>query len=249
MQVLIVEHNEDLARVWAGFLGRARTVFAPSADLADRIGSTLHLDRIAVRPHEETLAGVELKARQRREGALRIAVIGSIGAHKGYDVVHNLALDARLRQLPIVFTIVGHSAEPRAMEAAGVRETGLYGSDAAALAEIARLDPDLVLLPSIWPETYCYTLSLVLAAGVPPVVFDLGAQAERLRAIGSGHRLDPALAEDPQRLNDALLTLPVEALWAARRPFRAAAYPRSLEDDYGLPGIEPDVPPAVAASG
>ncbi len=231
---IVLPDPAERRRDWAGFLDRARTVFAPSADLADRIGSTLHLDRIAVRPHEETLAGAELKARQRREGPLRVAVIGSIGAHKGYDVVHNLALDARLRQLPIVFTIVGHSAEPRAMEAAGVRETGLYGSNAAALAEIARLDPDLVLLPSIWPETYCYTLSLALAAGVPPVVFDLGAQAERLRASGAGHRFDPALADDPQRLNAALLALPIDALWAVREPFRPAVYPRILEDYYGL---------------
>ncbi|MEH3117815.1 MAG: glycosyltransferase [Methylorubrum populi] len=225
---------EERRRIWAAFLGKARAVFAPSADLAGRIGGVLALDRITLRPHEETLSSVALAPRRRREGPLRVAVIGSIGAHKGYDIVHNLALDARLRQLPIVFTIVGHSAEPRAMEAAGVRETGLYRSDAAALAEIARLDPDLALLPSIWPETYCYTLSLALAAGVPPVVFDLGAQAERLRAIGGGHRLDIGLADEPQALNAALLALPVDALWAVRRPFRPTVYPRILEDYYGL---------------
>lgn len=236
-------------RLWAGFLGGARRVFAPSQDLADRIGPVLSLDDIVLRPHEETLASTEPLPRRRGEGPLRIAVIGSIGPHKGFDIVHNLALDAGLRTLPITFTIVGHSSEPEAMAAAGVRETGSYGSDAAALAEIARLDPDLVLLPSIWPETYCYTLSLALAAGVPPVVFDLGAQAERLRAIGSGHRLDPDLAEDPQQLNDALLALPVEALWATRRPFRAAAYPRILEDYYGLAGTEVAAPPAVVVSG
>ncbi len=235
-------------RVWAGFLGRARTVFAPSSDLAGRIGDTLGLDRFVLRPHEETLPVIEPRPRQRRDGALRVAVIGSISQQKGYDVVHNLALDARLRKLPIGFTIIGHSVEPRPMEAAGAHETGRYGSDAAAMAEIARLDPDLVLCPSISPETYCYTLSLALAAGVPPVVFDLGAQAERLRALGAGHCLDPALAEDPQRLNAALLALPIDALWAARKPFRPTVYPRILADYYGLGEAAPSAhrPPSAA---
>ncbi|MBB2963697.1 glycosyltransferase [Methylobacterium sp. R2-1] len=222
-------------RAWAGFLGRAGTVFAPSADLADRIGPALHLDGIVLRPHEETLTGVEFKSRQRREGPLRVAVIGSIGPQKGFDVIHNIALDAQLRQLPLEITIIGRSADPRAMEAVGVRETGPYRGDDAALTDIARLNPDLVLVPSISPETYCYTLSLALAAGVPPVVFDLGAQAERLSESGQGHRLDPALADDPQRLNAALLALPIDALWAARKPFRPTVYPRILEDYYGLP--------------
>lgn len=232
---IVLPDPAERRRVWAGFLGRARAVFAPSADLAGRIGTVLLLDNIALRPHEETLAGVELKARQRKSGPLRVAVIGSVGVQKGFDVIHNLALDARLRQLPLDITIIGRSADPRAMEAAGVRETGPYRGDAAALTHIARVDPDLVLFPSISPETYCYTLSLALAAGVPPVVFDLGAQAERLRASGEGHRLDPALADDPQRLNAALLALPIDALWAARKPFRPTVYPRILEDYYGLP--------------
>ena len=42
--------------------------------------------------------------------------------------------------------------------------------------------PDLAFLPSIWPETWCFTLSEAWAAGLYAVVFDLGAQAERMRA-------------------------------------------------------------------
>lgn len=244
---ILLPDPAERRRIWAGFLDRARTVIAPSADLACRIGTVLHLDTIVLRPHEETLAGVELKERRRREGPLRIAVLGSIGVQKGFDVIHNLALDARLRHLPLEITIIGRSADPRIMEAAGVRETGPYRGDAAALAHIARLDPDIVLFPSISPETYCYTLSLALAAGVPPVVFDLGAQAERLRASGEGLRLDPALADDPRRLNAALLALPIDALWAARKPFQPTAYLRILEDYYGLPGGLPPVPATASA--
>lgn len=225
-------------RAFAEFLGGARRVYAPSRDLAARIAGALDLPGITLRPHEEALPEAPPRPAERRDGPLRVVVIGSIGVHKGFDVVHDAALDAQLRNLPITYTLVGHSYATKAMEAVGVRETGRYGSDVAALAEIARLDPDLILLPSIWPETYCYTLSLALAAGVPPVVFDLGAQGERLAALGQGVRLDPALVGDPQRLNAALLALPLDALRAAQPPFRPVAYPRILEDYYGLPGAE-----------
>ena len=229
---------DERRRAWADFLGVARRVYAPSRDLAARIAGALDLSGITLRPHEEGLPEAPPRPAARRDGPLRVAVIGSVGVHKGFDVVHDAALDAQLRNLPIHYTLVGHSYATKAMEAVGVRETGRYGSDAAALSELARLDPDLILLPSIWPETYCYTLSLALAAGVPPAVFDLGAQAERLSALGQGFRLDPALVGDPQRLNAALLALPLDALRAAQPPFHPAAYPRILEDYYGLPGTE-----------
>ena len=227
---------DERRRGWADFLGGARRVYAPSRDLAARIENALDLSGIVLRPHEESLPEAPPRPAERRDGPLRVAVIGSIGVHKGFDIVHDAALDAQLRNLPIAYTLVGHSYATRAMEAVGVRETGRYGSDAAALSEIARLDPDLILLPSIWPETYCYTLSLALAAGVPPAVFDLGAQGERLAALGQGVRLDPALVGDPQRLNAALLALPLDRLRAAQPPVRPVTYPRILEDYYGLPG-------------
>jgi hypothetical protein len=46
------------------------------------------------------------------------------------------------------------------------------------------VDPDLILIPSIWPETYCYTLSHALASGRPVAGFDLGAVGTRLRDAG-----------------------------------------------------------------
>ena len=42
------------------------------------------------------------------------------------------------------------------------------------------LQPDLVWFPAQWPETYSYTLSASLQAGLPVVAPDLGAFPERL---------------------------------------------------------------------
>ena len=42
-------------------------------------------------------------------------------------------------------------------------------------------EADLAFLPSIVPETWCFTLSEMWEAGLHVVAFDIGAQAERIR--------------------------------------------------------------------
>jgi hypothetical protein len=69
---------------------------------------------------------------------------------------------------------------------------------------IAQLKPDLAFLPSIWPETWCFTLGEAWAAGLRAVVFELGAQGERMRALGRGMALPLGLPA--QRINDVLLS-------------------------------------------
>jgi len=44
----------------------------------------------------------------------------------------------------------------------------------------------LVIVPSIWPEAHCLVISEAWLAGAAVVAFDLGAQAERIRAHGGG---------------------------------------------------------------
>lgn len=99
------------------------------------------------------------------------------------------------------------------MKAAGVSITGAYASDDEAIAFLQDFQPDLVFISSIWPETYCYTLSIPIALGQPFMVFDIGAQAERAATVPWSVRLDPVLINAPNRLSDALLELDVDTLW------------------------------------
>jgi len=220
----------------AAFYRAADRLLAPSHDTATRIDALFGPLAITVLPHEEALPAPLPPRTPRDAPTRRIGVLGAIGAHKGADVVHALARDARRRGLDLAFTIVGHSDIPEKMAAMGVVETGRYADSAEALALLARHGIDLILIPSIWPETYCYTLSIALVSGLPVAVFDLGAPAERLRAMGMGHRLDPALANDPGRLNDVLLTLdhPDTFPRKASGVIRFASYPSLLRDYYSL---------------
>jgi GT2 family glycosyltransferase len=51
---------------------------------------------------------------------------------------------------------------------------------------VERIRPTFGLILSLWPETYCHTLTELWAAGVPVVAFDIGTVADRIRVSGGG---------------------------------------------------------------
>ena len=44
----------------------------------------------------------------------------------------------------------------------------------------------MALIPSTWPETWCFALTDAWEAGLPALVFDIGTQAQRVRETGRG---------------------------------------------------------------
>ncbi|MFT9018119.1 glycosyltransferase [Acetobacter malorum] len=209
----------------AKFLKTAQNVYAPSHDTAMRMqkqypGLTCHVQRLendavlcaegealvrATLPvPEERVPGVAVMGAGRGE-RIRVCVIGGIGKEKGYDVLLAAARDAALRALPLEFVIVGHTPDDETLVRTGhVFITGEYQED-EAVPLIASLQADYAFLPSVWPETWCFTLGLAWKAGLKVVAFDLGAPAERIRATKQGILLETDLLEEG--LNDVLLQL------------------------------------------
>lgn len=233
MDPLAVDRVDPIARreAYAAFLASARKVFVPSQDAAKRLNLQFPHIRFAVREHEERLPARAATARK-FSPPLRIATIGAIGPHKGSNLLFNLAFDAKLKDLPIRYSIVGYSAIVGEMQEVGVVETGRYTTAAECMDRLEEIQPDFILFPSIWPETYCYALSIALALGIPPIVFDLGAQADRVREAGFGVVLDNALLLQPGDLNTKLLSLSVSEEWAKRKPIAFARYETWPQDYY-----------------
>jgi len=156
-----------------------------------------------VAPHE---SDTDLPPRQPAGGSPRmIGVVGGIGLAKGYDTLLACAEDAAQRNLPLSFTVIGHTADDERLLATGrVFITGPYAErDAVPLIRQQRLN--LAWLPSICPETWCYTLGEAMRAGLGVAVFDIGAQAERIRRTGRGWVLPLGLPMPA--INNALLAL------------------------------------------
>jgi glycosyltransferase involved in cell wall biosynthesis len=213
-------------------LSGARTVFAPGRDAADRIAAHFSGVEPRVQAHLEIpLATPPMVPRRRRAGEpLRVAVIGAIGPHKGFDVLLACARDAAGRHLPMTFHLVGYSCDDAALtEWGNVSIAGRY-EDAALPALLAEQRCDCAFFPSVWPETYSYTLSAALAAGLHPIAFDLGVPAERIREIGWGTLIP--LTPDAALVNDALLAARIGPPPAANEVRSGAATCDSVLRDY-----------------
>ena len=155
--------SRDAARRFVRFAPSAHIRLAPHTDVPE----TTHLPTPTPRP---VVTGAPLK----------IVVIGALSTIKGADVLEDVATEAARRNAPIEFHLLGYGYRHlRAQPRARLTVHGSYDEkDLPALLQW--LQPDLAWFPAQWPETYSYTLSACLQAGLPVVAPDLGAFAERL---------------------------------------------------------------------
>ncbi len=169
------------------FLTGARLVLAPSHDTARRIAAFAPGARMRAAPHTDiptlgmpTPLKTPNPAPLRPGAPLKIAVLGALSPIKGADVLEAAALYAAQAGAPVEFHLLGYGyrhlqTQPRAR----LTVHGAYqDEDLAGL--LTWLQPDIVWFPAVWPETYSYTLSAAMQAGLSVAVPDIGAFAERV---------------------------------------------------------------------
>jgi glycosyltransferase involved in cell wall biosynthesis len=164
-------------RAW--LLRDAERVLAPCADVVRRLERFGTADRAVLAPHEGFAAGQwPLHAQGPGEGRLRIAVIGVLADHKGARTVAAVAEAMDPKRFEIV--VIGHTEADFPVAALGrIKATGPYKeTELAGLIE--RLAPHVAWFPGAWPETFSYTLSAAIEAGLPIAAARIGAFPERL---------------------------------------------------------------------
>lgn len=169
---------------YGGLLAQARHVLVPSRDAARRFARMWPLADVRLAPHTDVPSVAQLPApvvTPLAQGApLRVAVIGALSRIKGADLLEDVAKLAARHGQPIEFHLIGFAyrdlvKQPRA----ALTVHGAYAEqDLPGL--LSWLKPDIVWFPALWPETYSYTLSACLLAGLPVVAPNIGAFAERL---------------------------------------------------------------------
>ena len=184
-------------------LRNADEVIAPSHDCADRMARHFSALNLRVVPHQQGFDALKLKSPVRKNGVWRIGIIGAIGDHKGYPLLLSMAKDALARDLPFEFVVIGFTQDDvPLLELGNVFITGKYAEDEAG-GLIAMQDVSAALFLSIWPETWCYTLSEAWKSGIYPISLDIGAIAERIKQNGQGFLLP--CNRQPSEYNDLLL--------------------------------------------
>ncbi len=135
----------------------------------------------------------------------------------------------------ISFVIVGFSdREEELRRYDNIRIAGGYRPEDAVLA-LAESGCPVALLLNVFPETFSYTLSESLQAGLVPVAHDFGAIGERMRALGVGVTVPPGAT--PEQLVAALreaarlrAEVPAERLYGRYGRLMADYYAADLTD-------------------
>ena len=169
----------------------AERVICPSEDARRRL-ARYGVDRNAIVVPHEVMAGGSWPLSPTplgKKAALRVAVIGVLANQKGGVTVLNVASASDPAELTI--QLIGYAEQdlPAAL-ADRIETTGEY-EESALPALLAEIRPHVVWFPAQWPETYSYTLSAAIDAGLPIVATRIGAFPERLEGRPLSWLVDP----------------------------------------------------------
>ncbi len=205
------------------FVHRWRQIFAKSFEACDAFVTTSsgaaavltanypeQLNRdFHIIPHGRSFADIGQRAAPiDPERPLKVLVPGNISSAKGADIIRGIAeLDEGQR---VEFHILGDAG--RLQPGPGVIVHGLYRREQFG-SLVDEIKPNVGAVLSIWPETYCHTLTEMWSSGLPVIGIDIGAVGERIAQHGGGWLL-------PLNVSAAAV---LQALWAIRaEPAQAA---------------------------
>ena len=142
-------------------------------------------DRIQIVPHNVPRAERLFPGHggSNRLGRWTVASVGRISPHKGSEMLIQMQEIIRRNGLPIDFLVIGEFEDPRF--SGKIKQTGAYNHD--DLPELlSNFEVSGVVLPFRWPETFSYVTHEICAIGVPLVVPDIGAPAEKVSTYEKG---------------------------------------------------------------
>ncbi len=143
-------------------------------------------DRLLVRPNGvDVPEGPGDPPEPRRDGRLRLAILGAVAPHKGHHVVLDALAGADAG--PVTLFVHGPVGDPaylgelrsRAAEI-GDLELRVCGPYEPEELSLLLADVHALVTPSVWPETFCLVIREAHARGVPALTTRLGALAEAI---------------------------------------------------------------------
>ena len=125
----------------------------------------------------------------RKGQKLRVALLGVLAGQKGLPAVTAVADWPDASQLDLRLIGYPENKLPQAV-ASRLKVHGQYAED--DLPDLLqKAAPHVAWFPAQWPETYSYTLSAAIAAGLPIVASAIGAFPERLKGRPLTWLVDP----------------------------------------------------------
>lgn len=170
---------------WKKFFGHCARIVAFSQDTKDKFEKVFgKMGQVCLIPHQVNYIQ-NLEKSYKTTKTFNIAVLGTLTEHKGLYIVEELLKCIRTDKRDATLMLIGEVPEHTKGILKELKQTGRY--DVSDLPElILKNDIDLILIPSIWPETFSYTTEEAMKLQIPVACFDFGAPAERVKNYEKG---------------------------------------------------------------
>jgi glycosyltransferase involved in cell wall biosynthesis/tetratricopeptide (TPR) repeat protein len=184
-------------------------------------------------------------------GRVRLAHVGGVSLHKGYNVFKSAVMLSDFKNLEIL--VVDHALQRGIEHRATWANTPVCFRGKVPQAEVADLyrDIDVLIAPSVWPESYGLVVREALQAGCWVVTSDRGALGQEVEA-GCGHVVSVDTYEELQAVlrmidaNPERYLGPIETRPVLRTAQDQAVELAALYLGTGEPATREAVPPARA---
>lgn len=184
---LLAPYTSDIELYRAFFatiLNGADQIICSTQDQASRISKLWFSNTVILEPNEPSyclLPGIKHDNNSRN-----IVLVGGISVEKGADRLFQVAsLSLQINSLVHFYLIGAVSNSERMQSLPNFTHIGAYASFNELYDYLSGLYSPTAFFPTIWPETWCYTLSEVLMLGLPTLAPKLGAIGSRLEAQNS----------------------------------------------------------------
>jgi len=192
-------YNEEVdmtlwRKQWSKILRKSSRIICfslASKEIVLKAYPDLESDHIEVIPHTVKELSPVIK-KEKTNTTVTIGILGAINYAKGSQVIKHLVQTIDRDKLDMNVVVVGEMADYLKSENFSV--TGRYArEDLPNIVQDENID--IFFIPSIWPETFSYTTQEIMMLGLPLMVFNLGAPAERVIQYDKGYVIDDVSVE------------------------------------------------------
>ena len=179
----------DYIKVWrsqyVSVLKMSEKVIVPSKSAGEIINNCYPdlKDQLVVIEHGQEAVKTKKLVNSKKK-KFCVAFLGAINAAKGFRLASELIKNGSNE---IEWYLFGYFEKnmPHLNKKKNFHNIGPYQREELP-GLVKRYGIDLICILPIWPETFCYTLSEAILAGVPVLVTDIGAVGERVKEMGCG---------------------------------------------------------------
>jgi len=191
--------NKDELHIWRSEFLKVKDIIKqyvfPSNSCKELFSSfyNIHSDLCRVIPHGASLTHKKGGGKTENK-ELRIGILGTMLKHKGESLYEEILENTNPDRFKFYHFGDGELKSDKLINVGAYNRSSLYDL-------LSNNNIDVILLLSTWPETFSYTLSETFIAGIPPIVTNLGALAERVEKYSSGWIVD---YESPEEICNLL---------------------------------------------